>query len=305
MKKNPQQSNHQFRLGELNKKWHLLLFSFFFLMVGQRPVYGQGGVEFCFDSLVSTSNCIDYASYSGPYLASLSLDTITNPSNIWQIGAPQKPVLNSALGAPNVIITDTVNSYPINDTSSFIIKYLNDTIDCDWQNYLGIGFQFDFYVDSDTLTDFGKIEFSPDNGSTWIDLLDSPYAGLVGWHWSSWSASHYTPPVLTGSSGGWCSAFCSDMKEIPIMFGLQLCDTLTWRFSFISDAVQTNKDGLMFDNISIGITYPIGLEENKLNPNRTLLKIVDLMGRETKYQPNSTLIYIYSDGSREKVFKVE
>jgi len=199
-----------------------------------------------------------------------------------------------------------VNSYPINDTSSFIIKFLNDSFICDWQ-YLSIDFSFDFYVDSDTLTDFGKIEFSPDNGFSWIDVINDPfYSGLISWDtWSQSGATQYPRPILSGSSGEWYHAITYGMHAIPISFGLQACDTLTWRFSFISDAVQTNKDGLMFDNISIGITYPIGLEENKLNPNRTLLKIVDLMGRETEYQPNSTLIYIYSDGSREKVFKVE
>lgn len=35
------------------------------------------------------------------------------------------------------------------------------------------------------------------------------------------------------------------------------------------------------------------------------VKIVDLMGRETEYKPNTTLIYVYSDGTVEKVFKME
>jgi hypothetical protein len=38
---------------------------------------------------------------------------------------------------------------------------------------------------------------------------------------------------------------------------------------------------------------------------RTLLKIIDLLGRETEFIPNTPLIYIYSDGSTEKVFRVE
>ena len=41
------------------------------------------------------------------------------------------------------------------------------------------------------------------------------------------------------------------------------------------------------------------------NPIREVIKITDLMGRETEYKPNTVLIYVYSDGTTEKVFKVE
>ena len=36
-----------------------------------------------------------------------------------------------------------------------------------------------------------------------------------------------------------------------------------------------------------------------------IFRIVDTMGRETKDKPNTLLIYIYSDGTTEKVFRVE
>jgi hypothetical protein len=38
---------------------------------------------------------------------------------------------------------------------------------------------------------------------------------------------------------------------------------------------------------------------------RCLIKIVDYLGRETELKPNTPLIYIYSDGTAEKVFRVE
>lgn len=47
----------------------------------------------------------------------------------------------------------------------------------------------------------------------------------------------------------------------------------------------------------------IGISE--LNPNeKQLLKIVDLTGRETTFTTNTPLIYIYSDGSTERVFVI-
>ena len=38
---------------------------------------------------------------------------------------------------------------------------------------------------------------------------------------------------------------------------------------------------------------------------KKLIRIVDLMGREVRDNSNSTLIYIYNDGTTEKVFKIE
>ena len=41
------------------------------------------------------------------------------------------------------------------------------------------------------------------------------------------------------------------------------------------------------------------------NQEKELVKIVDQLGRETAFKPNTTLIYVYSDGSTEKVFTAE
>jgi len=38
---------------------------------------------------------------------------------------------------------------------------------------------------------------------------------------------------------------------------------------------------------------------------KELIRIVDFMGRETRFKANTPLIYIYSDGTRERVFEVE
>jgi hypothetical protein len=43
----------------------------------------------------------------------------------------------------------------------------------------------------------------------------------------------------------------------------------------------------------------------ELTTSKTLIQILDLMGRETSFKPNTPLIYVYDDGSTEKVFSVE
>ena len=62
----------------------------------------------------------------------------------------------------------------------------------------------------------------------------------------------------------------------------------------VSDYFQTNCN------------YNLSINElnNKQNPAQ-LIKIVDCLGRETEYKPNTLLIYLFSDGSSEKVFRVE
>lgn len=48
-----------------------------------------------------------------------------------------------------------------------------------------------------------------------------------------------------------------------------------------------------------------GISESEINNNKELLRITDLMGRECMDKPNTTLIYIYSDGTIEKVYRME
>lgn len=46
-------------------------------------------------------------------------------------------------------------------------------------------------------------------------------------------------------------------------------------------------------------------EHDEVSTDRELVKIIDLLGRETTLRPNTPLVKIYSDGSTERVFLVE
>ncbi|SRR5260221_3151536 len=183
-------------------------------------------------------------------LQHLTIDTISHPNNIWQIGVPQKTIFTSAYSAPNVIVTDTLNPYPINDTSVFIIT--NVVYGNGWTLPHTASIIGQYFVNSDTLTDYGLIEFSPDNGVTWHDILnDTSVTNNVFW---------YSPiPILTGNSNGW-QHFYVNLAPLGSLFNIQLFDTLLYRFTFISDSIQTNKDGLMFDNLHFD-DYSEGIPE--------------------------------------------
>lgn len=171
-----------------------------------------------------------------PLLDHLFIDTVNFPENIWQIGHPQKVTFNNAYSEPNVIVTDSVSFYPVNNTSAFILKNLA------LEGFI-YGLEFfsgAYYVQADSLNDFGLMEFSPDNGASWIDMInDTTYSININWS---------TPkPVLTGNSNRW-KYFEVMMMDIGSVFNIQYGDTLLFRFTFSSDNAPENLDGLMYDN---------------------------------------------------------
>ena len=72
-------------------------------------------------------------------------------------------------------------------------------------------------------------------------------------------------------------------------------------FSSISSFNISNNstDDLYFKGI---VVTSVGIDEH--NTNKKLLKITDLLGRETK-QTNQPLFYIYDDGTVEKKLIIE
>ena len=177
------------------------------------------------------------------YINNLFIDTITNSHNVWAIGIPNKQIFNSAYSPPRAIITDSLNAYPINDTSSYTIYYIENTDGGLYNNCCAVSLTGFYQVNSDTLRDFGKIEFSPNNGITWIDLInDTAYASYIDF------GSPPARPILTGNSNGW-QYFSIIFPGLGGLFNIQDGDTILYRFTFISDSIQSNKDGLMFDDL--------------------------------------------------------
>lgn len=204
-----------------------LIFLTFFSNVVFGQYYGNYGINF--DNEVGLEN--------------LFIDTLSNSENIWEIGTPNKIGFDSAYSTPNAICTDLNNPYPTNDTSVFLIKNLADG-----------GFEYNhtvilvgkYKIDSDTLKDFGRIEFSPDNGTTWIDLLtDTVYKEKWCYEW--WSEK----PCFTGHTNEW-KEFSVWLAGFGREFGIggwDSNDTVIYKFSFISDSIQTNKAGWILDDL--------------------------------------------------------
>lgn len=189
----------------------------------------------------------DYMSYDQDFddtlRFNLEIDTTDGHGGLWQIGAPQKSTFNAALSVPNVIVTDTLQPYPPNDTSSFIITNLAGYGWIAPHTAILAGY---YWIDASP-GDSGKIEISFDQGDTWLDLLNDP---LI----NSYIAGSSLYPQLTGASGGWQYFYLSlaslhfyAINELgsPIELG----DSIQYRFTFTSDGVDDPHDGLMYDNL--------------------------------------------------------
>ncbi len=161
------------------------------------------------------------------------IDTVSNPDNIWQIGIPQKTIFNQSYSIPNGIITDTIGYYPLQDTSSFIIKFA-------WTEYLTqVSLKGYYKFDSDTLMDYGTIEISLDNGLSWSNVLEDPI--IPDWAW------YPEKPVFTGTINNWQYFSVSPSNFYPINLG----DSIYYKFTFISDEIQTNKEGWLLDDLQL------------------------------------------------------
>ena len=87
----------------------------------------------------------------------------------------------------------------------------------------------------------------------------------------------------------------------PNLFCIEVDDPLYSESTWIYVDTAVNFSANCANACSSEIT---NLIEFNASP-RTLVGIIDMMGSETTFKPNTPLIYIYDDGSAEKVFSVE
>ncbi len=172
----------------------------------------------------------------------------TSSAKVWHVGKPQKTLFDSAYNAPNVILTDTINSYPTNDTSSFILK-LENVI---WSSS-GYEIRYRQKKDFENKKDGGIILAKCDDGK-WYNILNNSMLGshclfFYGFYISTNNLDYFGNNFgFTGTDSTW--------EEISINF---MCNAMriqnkSWpdvelKFMLISDSNQTNQEGWMIDDI--------------------------------------------------------
>jgi hypothetical protein len=167
-------------------------------------------------------------------------------TNVWQIGRPQKTVFDAAATVPNAIVTDTINTYPSNDTSSFTFKVPNDG----WAWGI-LAVQWKQKLDMDSGLDGGNIEFSADSGAQWFSAFDNPNVyNFYGFQPSNVDTLPSGQQGFTGTDSSWRDIWlCWDMSWLATV------DTAWVRFTFTSDSTDQLKEGWLIDNILAHITW--------------------------------------------------
>jgi hypothetical protein len=178
---------------------------------------------------------------SDPWISRFVLDT-TYHNNTWQIGNPSKLLFDSALSLPNAIVTDTANPYPINDTSVFVIKHGKTSY-----SVVMFSLRFRYKLDIDP-GEIAKLEVSGDSGLHWVDVLKEDTAYDFTWYSNK--------PNFDTSTLEWQDVYLNMSQWSNNRFFTNpktylseiTADTFLFKFTFISDGNQTNKDGWMMDN---------------------------------------------------------
>ncbi len=185
---------------------------------------------------------------------SLRVEIDPTPSNIWQVGKPQKVIFDSAASLPNAIVTDTINYYPNNNISTFksavnVLGYTHGILGIQWKQKL----------DMDEYRDGGMVEFSVDHGATWASAFNNPNVyNFFGFPTPDFDTLLTGEYAFSGTDSLWRDVWlCFDMTWLSFS-----TDTILVRHTFISDSINNNKEGWMIDNMNAHITMLHPVKEN-------------------------------------------
>lgn len=188
----------------------------------------------------------DGADTSASSAIMIQLDT--SSTNVWQIGKPQKSIFDSAATVPNAIVTDTLNPYPVNNVSRF--SYQVQTFAFGPAGVLAL--QWKQKLDFDRDHDGGIIEFSVDSGQTWLNAFNTPYVyNFYGFDQSNVDTLSTGEYAFSGTDSTWRDIWlCFDIAWLSSMG-----DTVTVRYTMVSDSIDNQREGWIIDNMMTHITW--------------------------------------------------
>jgi hypothetical protein len=170
----------------------------------------------------------------------------TPATNTWQIGKPQKTIFNSAATLPNAIVTDTINSYPPNDSSRFSFQLPGAQFGLSI-----IAVQWKQMLDLEDGIDGGIIEYSVDSGHTWVNVFNSPDVySFYGFSASNVNTLASGVVGFTGKDTVW--------RDVWLCIGPFLSpsfDIIQFRYTMQSDTSANSHEGWMIDNMNIHKTF--------------------------------------------------
>ena len=172
------------------------------------------------------------------------LDTLSG--NIWQIGKPQKTLFNSAYTGTKVIVTDTLNSYPVNNVSRFTFAFTHYSF---MNPFSPMAIQWTQKLDLEPGADGAIVEFSTDSVN-WQNAHNNPnvyqFYGFDPMNKDTLSSGEY---AFSGTDNNWRDVWMCLSPGVH-----QQNDTVFFRFTLKSDGNHTNQEGWIIDNINAHMT---------------------------------------------------
>lgn len=208
-------------------------------------------------------------------------------NSIWQIGSPRfKRTLRAPATSPNVIITDTLHSYPINDSSSFEFDFTMQV----WNNGI-VALEWMQRLDFEDSADFGFIHFRASDTAAWQNVFNNSFV---------YNVFGFDSVNLKRWNGEWGFTGRSDMQNVWVCLDLSWLSQVSpngkvyFRYSILSDSVATNHDGWIIDNMAAHLTAFHTINEEEMdqfmiatpNPSRGKISL--------KTRKNGTVQYIES-----------
>ena len=214
------------------------------------------------------------------------------PENIWQVCSPNKG--NWTVDCPSdpdtippkVLITDSINPYPTSN-HSYVEFHVKKP---EWANLYGLCwsyFHFGFYfkIDTDTLVDGFYVEISFDGGQSFANVQDTNLVKQLPNSPQHIYGFVYMENTLNNGYG--ISGCIDSTTHVPYWpsFNIEYSwsdlhgfdvDYAVVRINFVSDSIETNKKGVLIDEVYIGVTdmCNIGIVDNidissnvQLHPN--------------------------------------
>lgn len=217
--------------------------------------------------IINWGECFDKNCYWPYDTSSINIKYCSTSNCLWQIGRPLKPNLDTTYSSPNALMTDTLNPYPINTNSSFIINvkkpiyYLNAC----WSHML---FSLTYKVDVDSFKDGFFVEISYNNTGIWNNIINDQSGdtrNFAGIYSNSDTLFNGEPGIsyIQNNMQNWGVLSLDWLWNNP---NAHLVDSVMFRITFISDSINNNKSGVLIDFIGVRVDdwCNVGISENKI-----------------------------------------
>jgi hypothetical protein len=187
---------------------------------------------------------------------SIFLQFEPDSNNIWETGAPQNIIFDTAFSAPNAIVTDLDSTYSSADSSRFQVK-----ISPNFYTYGIFAFEWVQKIDYANPGDGGMVEFRFMDDSVWHNAFTSPIV------YNFYGFDSANVKLLPNGEFGFSSTD-SAWKSIWLCFDYSYLatrnDSMIFRFTSLTNSDTINQEGWMIDNMFTHLSVTHSATEEKI-----------------------------------------